>query len=177
MSSQSPCAVARLAHVCQLLAGQALDWCEPPTAERLEDLFAPVGSPSTEIARGYIEQMLTVFATRMAEQVHANFHARFHCHACRYSASGAEPHRESNGDLFAHSTLVAWARRFRQEFLAAHNSPAQQARRMLEGPGGTALTIEEMWKDIGVGRRTLERQFLIEIGSSIARYRTRLRLT
>jgi hypothetical protein len=64
--------VLSFAQVCQCLAGLTMSWVEPPPADRFDDLFMRIGSPSVEGTRRCLEYMLREFADKLAHRVHAN---------------------------------------------------------------------------------------------------------
>jgi AraC family transcriptional regulator of adaptative response / DNA-3-methyladenine glycosylase II len=60
--------------------------------------------------------------------------------------------------------------------MATYDSPAQRARRLIDGSSGKGGSVGELAIAVAVGRKTLERQFRQEIGVTITEYRTRQRL-
>src|SRR5258708_8819721 len=177
MSTLSECPVAHSAHVTQILAGQALEWFEPPTRERLEDRFQLMESPALEVGRLAVESALRCFAWRLANTIHRNFLARLrHATPCGFAARELTLVRGDEGDVFVRASIAVWAECFRKDFLAAHDSASHRARRLLERSAATSMTVGRFSRDVGVGHRTLERQFRTQIRMSIAEYRTRRRL-
>jgi AraC-like DNA-binding protein len=177
MYSSSEHELERFAQICQVLAGRALDWCEPPDATALADAFTAIGSPTVELHTLALEGVLVPFASGLARTIHRNFHARFSSPNKAVTQPGLRPIRDQNGRLLVLESVFRWAREYREEFVMAHNSPAQRARRLIEVSRGRGSTVDELADAAGVGRRTLERQFRQEIGVSIREYRTRQRLS
>lgn len=167
---------ARMADICQILAGDALVWFEPPDSTKFEDLFTVVKSPTLAIERLGMERALQQFTARLADAIHTNFHARFApSKVCAFAAHALNVRHDDCGRLLVHQSLATWADELRLGFFAAHSSAAQRTRRLLDVSGGVA-SVDELADAVAVGKRTLERHFRAEIGVSIAEYRTRLRL-
>jgi AraC-like DNA-binding protein len=176
MVSSSEFAVEQLAQVCQVLAGQVLDWSDPPDPVALSDAFAIIPQPDIEIHALAVEQLLSCVTTQLSAAIHRNFYARFRAEKCHCDLLPFQPVRSDGNRLHVSENLLRWATAFQAEFFAGHNSVSQRARRMIDGSEGKGPTIDAMARALGVGRRVLERQFQHEVGVSIAEYRIRVRL-
>jgi AraC-like DNA-binding protein len=177
MSWSSSCSVEYLAHVCQVLAGRALDWLEPPDPTSLSSAFEPIESPTIELHALAMERVLVLMAVRLAVTIQRNFQRRFPGAAGKVTQPVLEPIRDPQGLLLVRETVYRWACEYRQQFMAAHDSPAHRARRLIDDAQGGRATVNELAKAVVVGPRTLERQFRREIGVSIRAYRTGRRLS
>jgi AraC-like DNA-binding protein len=121
-----------------------------------------------------MEGVLVPFAAALARTIHRNFHARFSSPDSVITQPSLRPLRDRNGRLLILESVFRWACEYQEQFTTAHNTPPQRVRRLLEASQGSA---GELADTVGVGRRTLERQFRQEIGTSIRKYRTRERLS
>jgi AraC-like DNA-binding protein len=166
----------RFAQICQVIAGRALDWSEPPDPTALAGAFATIESPMFEWHALAMERALFCFAVGLALTTHRNFHHRFSAADKTVIRPELKPVRDPGGRLLVRESVYRWATGYREEFLAAHSSPAQRARRLIDASEGRGWSVDELAAAIGIGRRTLERQFRQEIGVSIREYRTRQRL-
>jgi AraC-like DNA-binding protein len=165
----------RMADICQTVVGHSLTWFEPPSAVVFEDLFVKVKSPTLEIERLGMETTLRRFADRLAGTIHANFHARLARSAdCTFLVPTLIAKTNERDQLLVYESLAAWAKRLRADFLAAHDSAAQRARRLLDTSAENG--VNELAQAVATGKRTLERHFVAEIDITIAEYRTRRRL-
>jgi AraC-like DNA-binding protein len=177
MSSQVLCPIERIAHFSQIIAGNALRWVEPPPSDQFEQLFVSIPSPTLHVARLTIESCLKRLAGKLSQTVHANFHARFYVERdCAFFSPELNLRWSDDGDVLVHPSLASWAETFRREFHRAHASAAQRVRLALESRSRGDVEIESLSRTLGIGRRTLERQFRAEVGVSIAAYRTCVKL-
>lgn len=176
MNSNVVCPTERLAQVCQIVAGRALDWAEPPEPMTLRGAFASVPLSATELEALGMERLLMCFAARLEATIHRAFHRRFGSTSCDWASVLLQPVRDHQGHLRVDESVGRWATAFHAQFSMRHNSPAQRARRLLDAGHGKDWTVDALARAVGVGRRTLERQFLEETRTSILRYGKRLRL-
>ena len=170
-------AVEHVAAGCQVWIGYALVQHEPPDRESIARAFLDVRLPANELERRAVGYTLITFAVHFAETIHRNFHQRFRSpRACAFAAPVLLPSHDASGELLLYDSVGQWAERLRRDFIRHHDSCAHRARRLLEDPGGTTLSLEQLASRLATGRRSLERQFLHEIGVTIAEYRTRHRV-
>ena len=177
MSQGSPGVIEPLVQACQLTAGRALDWWEPPSTERLLEPFNTVPDPTTLADVILVRSILTEFVDRLGIQLHSSFHYHYQpgVRCCRFKIRAVDYAEFSTGTS-AITLLIPWLARYRRDFDSVHETLAQRARRYLEGHATETLTIAQIEAALAVERRSLQRAFLSETGLHLKEYQVRLRV-
>lgn len=174
--SSSPGVVERLAAACQIVAGESIAWCEPPEDDAVLSYFGGFPDADSQVEAILIRSIVAEFLRRLGMSVHARFHLRYSGPDCGLRLPSLESSTHEPIRLAVAATLRDWLARYRHEFEAAHATAAQRARRYLEHHFRENITSSRLAKNVGIERRTLDRQFRAEIGMTVTEYRTRLRV-
>ena len=174
MALECSCALERLVGICQVVAGQAIEWYELPADNILWFRFSEIPAPGSYVEAIAIAHVLADFARRLGRSVHENFHRRYAGPLCDL----AQPSISSVDCVHANvaAVLHEWIRRYRRAFDSAHDTSAHRARQYLEEHFASPLTAATVARAVHAETRTLDRQFRSVFGVSLIEYRTRLRV-
>ena len=163
---------------CQLAAGRALNWWEPPSAAVLLEPFLDIPEPTTHGDVLLVRSVLSRFADRLGNHLHSTFHRQYRptMRSCPFRSVGVDVAGPSAISTSAAMLLDEWLARYRQEFDRAHATVAQRARRYLERHAVEALTIADVAAALNIETRALQRAFLSETGLHLKEYQMRLRV-
>jgi AraC-like DNA-binding protein len=173
---QGVSATEALARACQIAAGRAVQWWEPPPINELIGVFAdspPIASYGESLT---MERVLSQFVNALGTLVHRHFHQHFPDASCVFEAPALQCQCDGAGYLIVEGSVAGWLCVFTDLFFASHATAAQQARRLLESNVTRRLPTKELSRGTHTTPRTLERRFREEIGDSIAEYRAYVRL-
>lgn len=163
---------------CQLTAGRALDWSQPPPLEALLHDFYSVPAPHTHGETLVALAILSKFTGCLGQHLHSAFHRRFDNGQadCFFSWDNLDVATEAAEELPLVIRLRRWSKAYEEAFDRAHARIDYCVRRYIDHHFRSPLSVELLAVKFGLEKRTLQRSFLANAGVSVKEYHVRVRV-
>ena len=126
-------------------------------------------TPMEEIV---VQRVLREFLEKLRRVVHTNFQTRIGCH-CEIDRL---PQAVWTAEMTASQVVRSWEARVHENFARLHD-PVSAAKALIVQNLASPLSMTALAKAVGVGQRTLERQFRERSQETPVQFRTRYRVS
>jgi AraC-like DNA-binding protein len=166
--------VHAVASICQVIAGDAITWVEPPDEPTVLVPFAASGTPACRAEALAVRSLLLDFTERLGRQIHAGFHRASGSALCDFDPRCAAP-LALPLDAAVPDLLACWTRTYRVAFIRAHRVVSARVKARLQHDAAARERIATLARSLGYSTTVMQRRFAWETGESVVACRTRIR--